>query len=1308
MSHMSRTPGSCKEAQPRKAASSSTATFYEEIYPKLRPFQREAVEFATKGTPYRRFGNKKTTEENNSNSSRRNSRKKSVTKERESQQDELENSSVHDTPLSHQDRSVLGTGRILLSDEMGLGKTVTALAIASYYYAQDVTEWPLLILCPASLRFTWPSEMETFWPRSLNPSHVHVVAGFSDVSWMDRLAPRGPIKIVILTYSLMQQRSAVAQCLLQHAQERNRRQEQLLKNKKQPKPKQKRTSNNNDKMTTQQQDVYFPTIIADESHNLKQRDSQRTQLIVPLLRASQRLLLLSGTPALARPVELFPQLHALAPNLFGPTFKDFADRYCAPQKTWIHARGRKFPKWDYTGASHLEELHTKLQMVMVRRLKQDVLAELPPKQRSVVRVTMSSGEEAKECRQAMKQVRESKQQVRFGDASSWESKQALMQAYQTTGIGKAAAVKDYLLDWLDGSTGKIVVFAHHTKVLDHIESALYRRQGGAGSRSSTSSTSRKGGSTQQPPKSRVAYHIRIDGTVPSNERHALVRQFQTQPQTRVALLSMTAAGVGLTLTAASTVLFAELHWTPGVLAQAEDRVHRLGQRQTSQIVYCLCQDAELSLDPFLCDMLGRKMDTLQKVVDGGGSSALPSQERRTKTSFLSHEANHVAESVDSDEQLESDCPQSGQEEVTHFFANLNNQSQGRNEGKKRVVRGSIESFFLSSSKQQGTKTPTTNVGKNSQTNSTSAGEKLSLNQEAPDVNPTSQLSDTQSLHPMWICEKCTFAENSPQDSKCGICNEPRSLQQKSQKGLSNKDIPSSNIVEWSCASCTFVNRASRSTEDIYQCEMCGEAYSLWQDKPDATNQPESGPALPSTSFVTPTPTRGRKRPCPQSTVSKAGTSNQVISLLESDDDNEENENEFIEVKGSPDVIVIEDSPPPTAKRARPSQAASRIATPRDYAWVFAVSKNTGRISIYHREPEISTNVNFDVHDVLSSESGEDLDSRQSRSLDQKRNLQVSFSDKGVNKICDSVQDDNQGTAARSLTERTQLVSDIKSFVTGYLRLRAVEQQTIKAVGTPFPPHGLSQAVAAATVRNKSSSMHDSQQQAGTSTTERYTGGVKERAYEKQEKGLPLSEEEHNVLDGTACAWCGRRLSRAHQKAEATYCSQECAQEGRLRRGGKFASNHLRTAMFALEGGVCTVCGIDAHALYEQILCLQPAERLNRLLDANWRLPRSCKARDNLFQNPKEGDFWQVDHIQAVAEGGGSCGLDNLRILCVPCHAKETEKLRSRMKLQGPPPNPGGGTLSQSTGTSDSSSSSSGKKRKQIDIRSAFFASKKYG
>ena len=413
--------------------------------------------------------------------------------------------------------------------------------------AHYIEEWPLLILCPASLRHTWPAEIEKFLP-TIPPSSIYVLNGFNDVDFVKRK----DIKVVVATYSLLQSRSAVAQLL---------------------------TSNT----------IHFNCVIADESHNLKSKTSQRSKIALPILKSAKRLLLLSGTPALARPVELWLSLHALAPNLFGS--------YSQYTKTYCDARF-KFGRMDVSGLSNAEELHQKLRQVMVRRLKCDVLHELPAKQRMVVPINITDKAMIKTNQQLINDLKDTRMSIAelVGDdqrSASFEAKAMFMQAYQASGIAKAQAVADYLVDWIAGAgTQKVLVFAHHKCVMDILELAISKHLKGVG-------------------------HIRIDGSVAANERAAMVRKFQTSAQVRVGLLSMTAAGVGLTLTAASNVMFAELHFTPGVLCQAEDRAHRIGQRNAVNIMYFVCKDSAISVDSQIWQMLGRKIGTLERVIEGG-------------------------------------------------------------------------------------------------------------------------------------------------------------------------------------------------------------------------------------------------------------------------------------------------------------------------------------------------------------------------------------------------------------------------------------------------------------------------------------------------------------------------------------------------------------------------------------------------------------------------------------------------------------------------------------------------------------------
>jgi hypothetical protein len=223
-------------------------------------------------------------------------------------------------------------------------------------------------------------------------------------------------------------------------------------------------------------------------------------------------------------------------------------------------------------------------------------------------------------------------------------------------------------------------------------------------------------------------------------------------------------------------------------------------------------------------------------------------------------------------------------------------------------------------------------------------------------------------------------------------------------------------------------------------------------------------------------------------------------------------------------------------------------------------------------------------------------------------------------------------------DESSLAGEIKEFVNQYVGLREIEKKFLKDSGSSYTCFNLKQRI-----------LRDAPQSAA-SATKRYTGGAKERSRERLELGL-ADGDDMAVLLGNRCAYCGGKLSRASlaKEVKSTYCSRECAENGRLKRGGMYSCSRVREQVFALEGGVCRICGINSHALYTRIHALQPAERLNALCNANWKLPKSAKALERLLQDPKEGDFWNADHINAVSEGGGGCNLDNLRTLCVPCH-----------------------------------------------------------
>lgn len=113
-------------------------------------------------------------------------------------------------------------------------------------------------------------------------------------------------------------------------------------------------------------------------------------------------------------------------------------------------------------------------------------------------------------------------------------------------------------------------------------------------------------------KKKIAY-IRIDGQIEATKRYDAVRKFQTDPEILVGILSLTASSQGITLTAATTVVFAEMNWTPGIMVQAEDRCHRIGQANSVNVYYLF---GENTVDAMIYPRLKLKSEVFANVLDG--------------------------------------------------------------------------------------------------------------------------------------------------------------------------------------------------------------------------------------------------------------------------------------------------------------------------------------------------------------------------------------------------------------------------------------------------------------------------------------------------------------------------------------------------------------------------------------------------------------------------------------------------------------------------------------------------------------------
>jgi hypothetical protein len=317
-------------------------------------------------------------------------------------------------------------------------------------------------------------------------------------------------------------------------------------------------------------------LVLDESHYVKTGTSKRTKAakdIATSVPSSGSVLLLSGTPIMNRPAELVSQLEIMGMmSRFGGKWS-FLKRYTA-----AHHNGFG---WDTSGASNLTELNTKLrQNCYIRRTKDEVLPELPEKSRNIVHLE-ATGAGAKEYRAAEDDL------VLFLRSNGYKTKDSGEHMARTQVLKRLAAwakmnaVEEWIDSFLASCDRKLVVFAHNVDVVDHLASKYG--------------------------------NYRVSGRDSMGERQAAVDAFQNDPKARVIVLNLQAGGVGITLTAGSDVVFVQMGWTPGEHDQAEDRCHRIGQKNNVQIWYLL---ASGTIDEDIYDLVDAKREIVDAVTEG--------------------------------------------------------------------------------------------------------------------------------------------------------------------------------------------------------------------------------------------------------------------------------------------------------------------------------------------------------------------------------------------------------------------------------------------------------------------------------------------------------------------------------------------------------------------------------------------------------------------------------------------------------------------------------------------------------------------
>ncbi|XP_054033054.1 DNA annealing helicase and endonuclease ZRANB3 [Dryobates pubescens] len=1028
-------------------------------------------------------------------------------------------------------------GRCMIADEMGLGKTIQAIAI-SYYYKN---EWPLLIVVPSSMRYPWAEEMEK-WIPELSPDDISIIQNKIDIG---RISTS---KVTILGYGLL---TSDAQTLVDSLYRQN-----------------------------------FKVVVVDESHYIKSRNAKRSKILLPIVQKALRAILLTGTPALGRPEELFMQIEALFPRRFG-TWSEYAKKYC-------NARVRFFGKrtqWDCRGASNLEELHQLLREIMIRRLKNDVLTQLPPKVRQRIPFDLPEAAAKKlnatfaEWEKLMRNLNSEATESHFSQVMN-----LITYMYKETAIAKAGAVKDYIKMMLENDKLKFLVFAHHLSMLQACTQAVI--------------------------ESKVRY-IRIDGSVPSAERIHLANQFQKDPDTRVAILSIKAAGQGLTFTAATHVVFAELYWDPGHIKQAEDRAHRIGQCSSVNIHFLI---AKGTMDTFMWAMLNRKARVTGSTLNGKKEKIQAEEGDKEKWDFL-----NFAETWTPNESLEepknellfTHLEKERQHDIRSFF------SPKSSTEKKRKMFSDKEMFH--------------NDSKSSEVTKEEDAEKSNENLDSTRIsNVDTSCDESTCEHEAKRARRLSGSSpvnSSKKKTKSLMGKELSSLSEKNNQvfpsGLNTSSKSTTSNKVWQCSVCTYSNN-----ELLPYCEMCNcpQSSSVKRSCDAPTSQTEEDMLKNS-------------RRNEKSTVCSAEDRRDVGEMVTQ---------QFVEISKQ-ETVEIENE----ESEKKCEGVVDKSDTFEIYdGLMFCASRNTDRIHLYTKDGE-PLNHNFIPLDI-QLDNWEDLPD----TFQHKRNRSL---------ILRFVKEWSHLTAMKQRIVR-------KSGQMFCSPIHAAEELSKKQSVASSTKRYLTKGDVAAASLSKASSSGGSvrliSKDGGNASAEQ--SGPSTMTLSDNRKGPSAPPSEHTKAEGSSppkgylqaldsqenplCLSCQQPTAEPGCQASAwdtRFCSHACQEDFSIRS----SQSYLRTKVFETEHGVCQLCNQNAQELYLSVRDA-PKNQRKKLLESSWMSQLPLGQLNEIITNPTEGQFWQVDHIKPVYSGGGQCSLVNLQTLCTVCHRERTAKQakeRSQLK-----------------------------------------------
>lgn len=446
--------------------------------------------------------------------------------------------------------------RCIMGDEPGLGKTAQAIGVLTITQA-----FPALVICPASLKVNWQRELKRF-----GGINAIILSDQNQATWQKfwdlRLKNgRHAAEVFITNY----------ESLRKFFVQRIRREGRFtLKS-----------------VDFDPRKDLFRTVIIDESHKCKTKSTQQSKFVQGIAQGKEYVLELTGTPVVNNNIDLIQQLTIMGRLEDFGGYSKFMARYCAGERK----------------SSHLKELNYLLRKnCFFRRLKKDVLTQLPDKTRSYLITDIDNRKEYKTAERDVINYL-----IQYKDADDEKIQKTIRGAVmvkmgilkQISAKGKVQSAIDIIHNTIDGGQ-KLIVFCFLKEVVAQL-------------------------------KQEFRDAVTVTGSENDKQKQWAVDRFQTDDDCRLIILNYRSGGVGLTLTAASNVLFVEFPWTYSDCCQAEDRAHRNGQKNAVNCVYLLGKD---TIDEYMYNLIQTKKD----IANGVTGTDDEVQEQKVSTTDMVFEA----------------------------------------------------------------------------------------------------------------------------------------------------------------------------------------------------------------------------------------------------------------------------------------------------------------------------------------------------------------------------------------------------------------------------------------------------------------------------------------------------------------------------------------------------------------------------------------------------------------------------------------------------------------------------------------------